>query len=181
MSSNEVHPSPTIVSDPGITVEVFRDAMAHLGAAVHIITTDGPAGRAGFTATAVCSVTDTPPSVLVCVNRQSSAHATTVANGIVCINTLSADQGELSSNFSRKARDERFNYGEWLVEEGAAPALVGSVMSLHGRIIQITTVGTHDIMICEVTGICMNPHPGSLIYYNRQYHGIERVLRESAD
>ncbi len=34
----------------------FRDAMAHVGAAVNIITTDGPAGRAGFTASAVCSV-----------------------------------------------------------------------------------------------------------------------------
>jgi flavin reductase (DIM6/NTAB) family NADH-FMN oxidoreductase RutF len=39
----------------------FRDAMAQVGAAVNIITTDGPAGRAGFTASAVCSVTDTPP------------------------------------------------------------------------------------------------------------------------
>ncbi|STR46597.1 flavin reductase RutF in pyrimidine catabolism pathway [Klebsiella oxytoca] len=39
----------------------FRDAMAHVGAAVNIITTDGPAGRAGFTASAVCSVTDAPP------------------------------------------------------------------------------------------------------------------------
>jgi hypothetical protein len=38
----------------------FRDAMAQVGAAVNIITTDGPAGRAGFTASAVCSVTDTP-------------------------------------------------------------------------------------------------------------------------
>ena len=42
----------------------FRDAMAHVGAAVNIITTDGPAGRAGFTASAVCSVTDTPPTLL---------------------------------------------------------------------------------------------------------------------
>ena len=47
----------------------FRDAMAHVGAAVNIITTDGPAGRAGFTASAVCSVTDTPPTLLVCLNR----------------------------------------------------------------------------------------------------------------
>ncbi len=30
----------------------FRDAMACLGAAVNIITTDGPAGQAGFTASA---------------------------------------------------------------------------------------------------------------------------------
>ena len=31
----------------------FRDAMASLSAAVNIVTTDGPAGRCGITATAV--------------------------------------------------------------------------------------------------------------------------------
>ncbi|RYF64988.1 MAG: FMN reductase, partial [Comamonadaceae bacterium] len=35
----------------------YRNAMSRLGAAVNIITTDGPAVRAGFTASAVCSVT----------------------------------------------------------------------------------------------------------------------------
>ena len=32
--------------------QTFRDAMSCMGAAVNIITTDGPAGRAGFTASA---------------------------------------------------------------------------------------------------------------------------------
>ena len=31
----------------------YRDAMARFGAAVNVITTDGPGGRAGFTASAV--------------------------------------------------------------------------------------------------------------------------------
>jgi flavin reductase len=49
----------------------FRDAMARLCAAVNIITTDGPAGRAGFTASAMCSVTDTPADrMLVCMNQR---------------------------------------------------------------------------------------------------------------
>lgn len=43
--------------------QTFRDAMSCMGAAVNIITTDGPAGRAGFTASAVCSVTDTPAHI----------------------------------------------------------------------------------------------------------------------
>lgn len=43
-----------------LDVQTFRDAMACVGAAVNIITTDGPAGQAGFTASAVCSVTDSP-------------------------------------------------------------------------------------------------------------------------
>ena len=59
--------------EPMITVAppVFREAMSRLGAAVHIVTTAGPAGMAGFTATAVCSVSDAPPMLLVCLNRKS--------------------------------------------------------------------------------------------------------------
>ena len=38
------------------TRKLFREAMAYLSAAVNIITTDGPGGRRGFTASAVCSV-----------------------------------------------------------------------------------------------------------------------------
>ncbi len=53
----------------------FRDAMASLGAAVNIVTTDGTEGRCGITATAVCSVTDTPPTLMVCVNRNSAMNA----------------------------------------------------------------------------------------------------------
>lgn len=53
--------------------QTFRDAMSCMGAAVNIITTDGPAGRAGFTASAVCSVTDTPPTLLVCCVFQHHA------------------------------------------------------------------------------------------------------------
>lgn len=52
----------------------YRNAMARLGAAVNIVTTDGVAGRAGFAATAVCSVSDNPPTLLVCLNRNASAY-----------------------------------------------------------------------------------------------------------
>ena len=48
----------------------FRDAMASLSAAVNVVTTEGEAGRCGITATAVCSVTDTPPSVMVGVYQR---------------------------------------------------------------------------------------------------------------
>ncbi|WP_198511682.1 flavin reductase, partial [Bacillus subtilis] len=53
---------------PAVEKTEFRNAMSRLGAAVNIITTEGPAGRAGFTASAVCSVTDSPPTLLVCLN-----------------------------------------------------------------------------------------------------------------
>jgi flavin reductase len=49
----------------------YRDGMARLGAAANIITTEGPAGRSGMTASAAVSVTDDPPTLAVSINRSS--------------------------------------------------------------------------------------------------------------
>ena len=66
----------------------FRDAMASLSAAVNIITTEGDAGRCGITATAVCPVTDTPPSLMVCINANSAMNPVFQGNGKLCVNVL---------------------------------------------------------------------------------------------
>ncbi|WP_373700103.1 flavin reductase, partial [Neisseria dentiae] len=39
---------------------------------MHVITTDGSAGRYGITMTAVAPITDEQPTVLLCINRQSA-------------------------------------------------------------------------------------------------------------
>ena len=41
----------------------FRDAMSQLAAGVCIITTNGNTGPHVITATSVCSITDTPPTI----------------------------------------------------------------------------------------------------------------------
>jgi len=63
----------------------------------HVITSDGAAGRYGLTASAVCSVTDDPPTLTVCVIRASQSNVIFRANGILCVNTLSASQQDVSA------------------------------------------------------------------------------------
>jgi flavin reductase len=74
---------------------LFRDALAGLGAAVNIVTTDGGTGRAGCTASAVCSVTDEPPTLPVGINRASRNNAIMRENGELCVNVLAAGQRRL--------------------------------------------------------------------------------------
>jgi flavin reductase len=161
------------MNSPRVTIDTFRNAMAQLGAAVHVITTDGPAGRAGFTASAVCSVTDTPPSVLVCINRASSSYEAIKVNGRICINTLSADQCGVSVNFSKKgSMAERFAHGKWIKRPGQPAHLEGASLSIDCIVTSSMQVGTHDILICEVSEITSNAHHGALIYYDRKYHRV---------
>lgn len=172
-------PPLAIQADPGAVSQgapgkvEFRNAMARLGAAVSIITTDGPGGRAGFTASAVCSVSDEPPSLLVCLNRSASVYETFKRNGVLCVNVLGAGHQELSNLFGGKtAMTERFAAASWSRGPSASPILQDASVSFDCRLSHITEVGTHDVLICEVISLSTGEQAQSLIYFNRQYHEL---------
>ncbi|SCC42639.1 NADH-dependent FMN reductase RutF [Kosakonia oryziphila] len=155
----------------------FRDAMACVGAAVNIITTDGPAGRAGFTASAVCSVTDSPPTLLVCLNRSASVWPVFSNNQALCVNTLAAGQESLSNLFGGKTpMDERFAAARWLQGETGCPRLADALASFDCHISQVVSVGTHDILFCQIVDISRHPTPEGLVWFDRRYHALPANL-----
>ena len=94
----------------------FRQALSRAITPVTILATDGPNGRAGVTCSAVCSVCDTPPTVLACVNRKSFANGVIKANGVLTVNWLGAEQSELSQLFAgvgALSMEQRFAGSEW--------------------------------------------------------------------
>jgi len=165
--------APPLHTAAPIAGAAFRSAMAHLAAAVNIITTDGPHGRAGFTATAVCSVTDQPPTLLVCINRDSSAHGPVAGNASVCVNTLANGHEALSNAFGGKtAQAERFALASWTVGPSGAPMLDGATLAFDCKVSQTVSVGTHDILFCQVVHIRHPADPDVLVYFNRGYHPL---------
>jgi len=157
--------------------KAFRDAMSNLAAAVNVITTDGPHGRAGFTATAVCSVTDQPPTLLVCINRSASVYEPFTGNGTVCVNTLGNGQQALSNAFGGKtSQDERFAGGQWHTGITGAPILQGAKLAFDCKVSHSVSVGTHDILFCEVLAVHHQSDASALVYFGRQYHELGQDL-----
>lgn len=114
----------------------FRDAMSSLSAAVNIVTTDGPAGRCGITATAVCSVTDTPPSLMVCINSNSAMNPVFQENGKLCVNVLNHEQELMARHFAGMtgtSMEERFSWDIWTKGVLGQPMLRGTLASLEGK------------------------------------------------
>ena len=159
-----------------VSREEFRDAMARLGAAVNVVTTDGPAGRAGFTASAVCSVTDDPPTLLVCLNRASRNNALFKANGVLCVNTLASGRAALSDAFAGKGGLDsagRFALARWSVLATGAPVLEeAAVVVFDCRITEVLEKGTHSVLFAEISAIRQGEPGGALIYYGRDYHPV---------
>jgi len=158
---------------PVVDKAAFRAGMSRLGAAVNIVTTDGPLGRAGFTASAVCSVTDDPPTLLVCLNRSSSVYGSFIRNEALCVNTLKPNHEELSRLFGGKTpMDERFAAAAWSVGTSGAPVLQDATVSFDCRIASKADVGSHTILFCEVLAIACHDVADGLIYFDRGYHRV---------
>jgi flavin reductase len=168
-----------------VTVDrvAFREAMAHLGAAVNIVTTDGPGGRCGFTASAVCSLTDDPATVIVCMNRGSKQNAAFKENGVACVNTLTARQQDLSDIFAgrRKLRmPERFAAANWSTLVTGAAVLEGALMSFDCEISQTHDFGSHSIFVCRVLALTPARSEAALIYFGRAFHALQNPARQMA-
>lgn len=157
-----------------INKTTFLEAMSGLGASVNVITSDGAAGKAGCTASAVCAVTDDPPTLLVCINRSSRNNAIIRENGVLCVNVLSADQQHVAARFSTKdlSMDERYACGEWNALETGAPVLAGAISALDCAVHSTTEVGTHTVFFCTIEATRTRSEADALIYYARNFHRV---------
>jgi flavin reductase (NADH) len=155
----------------------FRDAMACLPAAVNVITTDGPSGRCGLTASAVCSVTDSPPTMLVCINQTSYVHDVLRENRSVCINVLAGEYQELARDFAGMTScgmDERFARHAWKPGRSDVPVLSHAIANLEGTIVELKSVGSHSVMFVQIDDITVRTDGDGLIYFARQFHRLAR-------
>jgi flavin reductase len=150
----------------------FREAMSRVTAAVHIVTTDGPASLAGMTATAVAPIAAEPPMMLVCINKSSPSAARMIGNGAYCINTLAVPHKALADIFAGRTGErleEKFAHGEWTKLATGCPVLRGAAAVFDCRLAEVKEVMTHFIMIGAVEEVSYGPEGITLSYAYRKY------------
>ncbi|MXD23158.1 4-hydroxyphenylacetate 3-monooxygenase, partial [Escherichia coli] len=77
--------------------------------------------------------TDTPPSLMVCINANSSMNPVFQGNGKLWVNVLNHEQELMARNFTGMtgmAMEERFSLSCWQKGPLAQPVLKGSQASL---------------------------------------------------
>jgi flavin reductase len=174
-SSASATPTAASGSPDGVDPARFKEAMSRVAAAVHIVTTDGPAGLGGITATSVASITVEPPMLLFCINKISSSYARMVENGVFCINALAPSHEALSNVFAGRTDerlDARFETGEWRKLATGAPALAGAVAAFDCRLVETKEVATHVIMVGVVEAVDYGTEGEGLAYVHRKYKTV---------
>ena len=162
-----------MLNKPIIEAQDYRDAMSRFAGAVHVITTDGRAGRRGTTIIAACSVSDDPPTVLACLNRNNPKNDAFLENGNFALNTLAVKHEPLSVAFSGVtglSPDERFALGAWETLTSGAPVLSDAIAAFDCELIDTKDLATHRILFGRVTGLRIGDSLRPLIYHDRAYH-----------
>ena len=154
--------------------------MSHAAATVNVVTTDGAAGRAGVTVSAMTSVSaDTErPTLLVCVHRDSATAPAILENGVYCVNVLRDDQTWLSDTFAGRFRGQladKFDCTDWVPMPSGAPRVVDPLVAFDCRLVSSDLVGTHHVLFGEVSDIFIAEHGSPLIYARRAYGAAARL------
>ena len=161
------------MSDTDLKTRFFQ-AMSAVPATVNVVTTDGPAGRAGVTVSAMSSVSaDTPkPTLLVCINTASPAAAAIEGNGAFCVNVLRDRQSYISDAFAGRYKDQlasKFDCANWTEGRLGQPHVRDGLVGFECRVAQSERVGTHHVIFGEIHDINMGAPGSALVYANRGY------------
>ena len=153
-----------------VSLEQFKLGMRLLAGAVNIITSAHGGRRYGMTATAVCSVTADPPTVLVCINKLATTHGIVAKSKVFCVNVLRADDWELSTTFSGATSGEaRFKSRDWTRLATGAPVLIDALVSFDCRVVKKVMHGTHGIFLGQVEQVLIGKPGKPLLYSEGQY------------
>jgi flavin reductase len=150
--------------------EQFKAGMRALAGAVNIITSNNAGHRYGMTATAVCSATADPPTVLACINKLATTHGAVAKSQAFCVNVLRAEDWELSTSFSgAQSGEARFKSRDWTRLATGSPVLIDALVSFDCRVVKQMAHGTHTIFLGEVEQVAFGQKGKPLLYSEGQY------------
>jgi flavin reductase len=150
-----------VESEP-VDAEQFKAGMRTLAGAVNIITSLNAGHRYGMTATAVCSASAEPPTVLACINKLATTHGAVAKSKAFCVNVLRAEDWELSTSFSgAQSGETRFKSRDW--------TRLAALVSFDCRVVKQMVHGTHTIFLGEVEQVAFGKKGKPLLYSEGQY------------
>ena len=156
--------------------QTYRDIMRHHAGAVTIISVGTPGGRTGLTATAFCSLTDDPPTVVACVNRNASAHDLIAKHRAFCVNVLASPQQDTAMRFAGRVGHEgeqRFDEGAWTTLATGAPVLEGALANLDCEVVETHNGKTHTIYLGRVRAGRVQGEAKPLIYFKGDFCDVK--------
>ncbi|KUL64118.1 flavin reductase family protein [Streptomyces sp. NRRL S-1521] len=151
-------------------VDDYRSLMSAFPTGVAVVTSlDTDAQPRGATCSSLCSVTLTPPTLLLCLNTTSSTLSAIRGSGGFAVNLLNSCARDTAVKFSTPV-DDRFATVTWRrFGSSGHPWLVRDAFAVaECRATELSTVGSHTVVLGRVVSSFSLPGV-PLLYGLRQF------------
>jgi 3-hydroxy-9,10-secoandrosta-1,3,5(10)-triene-9,17-dione monooxygenase reductase component len=164
--------------EPPDDAAAFRGAMRHLAGGVSVITAGAGEARTGLTVTSAISLSVSPPTMLICVNRSASAWPVIQAERHFCVNILGAKHQSIADRFA--GRDgakgaERYEGARWRRFATGAFGLEDALAVIDCAVEEIIERHSHGVVIGGVRAVHIGGGSEALIYGHGQYRPMSLV------
>ena len=155
--------------------EEYREVIGHFASGVTVITAAQGGRPFGTTASAVSSLSLTPPMMLICMNATSSTGEVIAATRRFGVNILSDGQADLALRFARKG-DDKFDGVETVRGVHGLPLLGQALATLECTVTEQVRAATHIVFLAEV--VRATAEPGAPLAYFRGQFGRLQLARD---
>ena len=158
-------------------IPTLREVMRLFPQGVVIVTANGEDGPRGITVSAFTSVSLMPPLVVICILNSCQAYAP-IMNGRFVVNILGEDQGAISDHFAKPNLTSEQQCSRYVLEgSGSIPHIDRCLAYIECKLVDHSVQGDHTLFIGGVESTKMGRTGRPLIFWNRNYHGLESVVQ----
>lgn len=154
----------------------MKSGMRRLVSGVSVVSTRDSAGRAyAMTVSSVTSVSDEPPSLLVCINKGTQIAPVLVEHQHFAISVLGQHQTDVSIMCSTGDQSEkRLKVGNWFCDDGKIPHLKDAEAVFECMVDTVLPYGSHNIVVAKISSVQISSQAASpLVYGNGAYHHLK--------
>lgn len=152
--------------------EAFRSGMRQLASGTMLITGGTAADPVGLVATAVCSVSVDPPTLLACINHSASAFDAIARRGRFSVNVLADTHRDLLARFTDPSRRaERFTGAEWLHRPDEPSIVADALATFDCLVVEQLRYHTHTVFFAHPLAIHWRDGD-PLVHFNRGFHAL---------
>jgi flavin reductase (DIM6/NTAB) family NADH-FMN oxidoreductase RutF len=164
----------TLVHNGAASPTLVRHALGHFATGVTVVSTHRDDGApVGTTASAVTSVSLSPPLVLVCLERSSQTLAAIRDRETFAINVLAEGQERLSVNFARRGAAAGWREVSYRLGATGDPHLDGALAALDCRLEHTLDGGDHEIVVGRLLALTLGEQErGPLLHYRGSYASL---------
>jgi flavin reductase (DIM6/NTAB) family NADH-FMN oxidoreductase RutF len=160
--------SLTVATGQEIDGKAFWTTLGQRATGMTVVTADSDDGPTGFLGLSAAHVTASPPTMLVSVDRKTSALAGILARRHFAVNFLPAGAGKVADAFGGRAGisgADRFAPGEWRTLSTGAPVYNDALGAFDCTVDQVVQHGDISIIIGTVVAAAWRADGEPLIFF----------------